>query len=87
MTRESLGVTMQMMTPVLSLCLMHLFSNWRREMWSTWFSARPTVFGMIPIIAPLLLDFYSLPCEIRCKTPTVNCIKFKHHTIKNKCAN
>lgn len=36
---------------------------------------------MIPIIAPLLADFYFLLCEVSCKTPSALCF-----TIKDVCA-
>lgn len=69
-TRLLLRVTMWTTMLVTSVCLMLLFFNWKREMWSTWSSARTPVFGMIPIIAPLLVDFYFLPCESICETPS-----------------
>lgn len=77
----------EMMTWVMSMCLMPLFSNLKKEMWSTWSSKKTMVFLMITTIVPLLVDFYFLLCEISCKTPTANCITLQHHNIKNMCAN
>lgn len=36
-TRELPRATMWTITLVMSVCLMHLFFNWKRETWSTWF--------------------------------------------------